>query len=140
VAIMTGTLVMVKVWQGNFDFGIDAMLTYGFVLPGFLFCRRYPRLSPGVVVAAGGFILWGAVFPVGAWMDALWPNLKVNPELWNTPKYFVAFGMILTLLEDKSEVLRSAGHREQKLNLQLQRFSGITSRLLSGVDVSSVCN
>jgi two-component system, NtrC family, sensor kinase len=140
VAIITGTVVLVKTWHGNFDFGIPAMLTYGFALPGFLFCRRYQRLSPGVVVAAGGFILWGAVFPVGAWMDAWWPNLKVNPELWNTPKYFVAFGMILTLLEDKSEFLHSLSMREQKLNLQLQRFSGITSRLLTGVEVTAVCS
>src|SRR5262245_9294946 len=64
VAIITGTVVLVKAWHGNFDFGVLAMLTYGFILPGFLFCRRYPRLSPGVVVAAGGFVLWGAVFPV----------------------------------------------------------------------------
>jgi signal transduction histidine kinase len=84
--------------------------------------------------------LWGAVFPVGALLDAWAPNLKINPELWNTPKYFVAFGMILTLLEDKSEFLRSAGEREQKLNYQLQKFSKITSQLLSGVDVHQVCN
>ncbi len=48
--------------------------------------------------------------------------------------------MILTLLEDKSEFLRSAGRREQKLNHQLQKFAGITSRLLTGVEVNSVCN
>ena len=48
--------------------------------------------------------------------------------------------MILTLLEDKSDFLRSASRREQKLNHQLQKFSGITSRLLSGVDVNSVGN
>ena len=47
--------------------------------------------------------------------------------------------MILTVLEDKSEFLRSAGRREQKLNRQLQKFSGITSRLLSGVEINSVC-
>ena len=119
---------------------LNVMLAYGFALPGFLFWRRYPRWSPGVVVSAGGFFLWGAVFPVGAMLDAWAPGLKVNPELWNTPKFFVAFGMILTLLEDKSEFLRSAGKREQKLNYQLQRFSGITSRLLGGVDVNAVCN
>ena len=46
--------------------------------------------------------------------------------------------MILTLLEDKSEFLRSAGLREQKLNHQLQKFSGITSRLLSGEMLSAL--
>jgi two-component system, NtrC family, sensor kinase len=140
VAVISGTVVLVRAWHHDFDFGINAMLTFGFAVPGFLFWRRYPRWSPGVVTSAGGFFLWGAVFPVGAMLDAWWPNLKVNPELWNTPKFFVAFGMILTLLEDKSEFLRSAGRREQKLNYQLQKFAGITSRLLSGVEVNSVCN
>jgi two-component system, NtrC family, sensor kinase len=140
LAVISGTAVLIRAWRHDFDFGLNAMLTFGFAVPGFLFWRRYPRWSPGVVVSAGGFLLWGAVFPVGAMLDAWAPNLKVNPELWNTPKFFVAFGMILTLLEDKSEFLRAAGKREQKLNHQLQKFSGITSRLLSGVEVNSVCH
>ncbi|HEY5030468.1 MAG TPA: HAMP domain-containing sensor histidine kinase [Candidatus Angelobacter sp.] len=140
IVAVTGSVAIVRAWQGHYDFGFLASLTLGFALPGFLYYRRYPRWSPGVVTSAGGFLLWGAVFPTAQIMSTWAPNLKVNPELWNTPKFFVAFGMILTLLEDKSEFLRSAGRREQKLNHQLQKFSGITSRLLSGVDVNSVCN
>jgi signal transduction histidine kinase len=136
----TGTVAIVKAWHSHYDFGFLAILTLGFAFPGFLFFRRYPRWSPGVVTSAGGFLLWGAVFPIGQMMDVWAPNLKINPELWNTPKFFVAFGMILTLLEDKSEFLRSARRSEQKLNHQLQKFSGITSRLLGGVDVNSVGN
>jgi signal transduction histidine kinase len=48
--------------------------------------------------------------------------------------------MILTLLEDKSEFLVSANDREGKLNQQIQRFAGITSRLLKGADVNSLCH
>lgn len=140
IVVVTGTVAIVRAWHGHYDFGFLALLTLGFALPGLLYCRRYPRWTPGVVTSAGGFLLWGAVFPVGEMMSAWAPNLKVNPELWNTPKFFVAFGMILTLLEDKSDFLRSARRREQKLNHQLQKFAGITSRLLSGVDVNSVCN
>jgi len=139
IVVATGTVAIVKAWHGNFDFGFLALLTLGFMLPGFLFWRRYQRWTPGVLTSAGGFLLWGAVFPVGCLMDTYLPQLKVNPELWNTPKYFVAFGMILTLLEDKSEFLRSSRKREHKLNQQLQKFAGITSRLLSGVDTMSVC-
>jgi two-component system NtrC family sensor kinase len=140
IVAITGSVAIVRAWHGHYDFGFLALLTVGFALPGFLYYRRYPRWSPGVVTSAGGFLLWGAVFPVGEMMSVWAPNLKVNPELWNTPKFFVAFGMILTLLEDKSEFLRSARRREQKLNHQLQKFSDITSRLLSGVDVNSVCH
>ena len=137
--VVTGTIAIARAWRHNFDFGFLALLTAGFALPGMLYWRRYPRWSPGVVTSAGGFLLWGAVFPLGIMLDTWAPHLKVNPELWNTPKFFVAFGMILTLLEDKSEFLRSAGQREQKLNYQLQKFSSITSRLLSGVDVNLAC-
>src|SRR6476620_9860601 len=140
IVVATGTVAIVRAWHGHYDFGFLALLTLGFALPGLLYCRRYPRWTPGVVTSAGGFLMWGAVFPVGQMMSAWAPNLKVNPELWNTPKFFVAFGMILTLLEDKSEFLRAAGKREQKLNHQLQKFSGITSRLLSGVEINSVCH
>jgi two-component system NtrC family sensor kinase len=140
IVAVTGTVAMVRAWHGQYIFGFLAILTLGFAFPGFLFYRRYPRWSPGVVTSAGGFLLWGAVFPLGRMLDMWAPTLKINPELWNTPKFFVAFGMILTLLEDKSEFLRSAGRREQKLNHQLQKFAGITSRLLTGVEVNSVCN
>jgi two-component system, NtrC family, sensor kinase len=137
--VITGTIAIVRAWSHHFNFGFLTLLTLGFAIPGLLFWRRYPRWSPGVVTSAGGFLLWGAVFPIVTMLDAWAAHLKVNPELWNTPKFFVAFGMILTLLEDKSEFLRSAGQREQKLNYQLQKFSNITSRLLSGVDVNQVC-
>src|SRR5262249_40420782 len=53
---------------------------------------------------------------------------------------FVALGMILTLLEDKSDFLKSASEREAKLSRQLQKFAGITSRLLTGVEVTSLCH
>ena len=139
VVAATGTVALVKAWRGNFDFGFLALLTLGFMLPGFLFWRRYRRWTPGVLTSAGGFLLWGAVFPVGWLMDTYVSHLKINPELWNTPKYFVAFGMILTLLEDKSEFLRFASLREHTINQQLQKFASITSRLLSGVDANSLC-
>ncbi len=139
VIAATGVMTIVRAWRFDYNFGFLAMLTLGFAVPGVLFWRRYQRWSPGVITSAGGFLLWGAVFPVATMMDTWAPHLKVNPELWNTPKFFVAFGMILTLLEDKSEFLKSAGEREIKLNHQMQKFAGITSRLLNGGDVNPLC-
>jgi two-component system, NtrC family, sensor kinase len=139
ICVLAGAFSLVHAWRGDFDFGFLAMLTIGFALPGYFYWRRYKRWSPGVITSAGGFFLWGLVFPVGALLDFYAPHLKINPELWNTPKFFVAFGMILTLLEDKSEYLKSATERERKLNRQLQKFAGITSRMLTGVEISSLC-
>jgi two-component system, NtrC family, sensor kinase len=136
--IAAGTISIVGAWRHQYDFGFLALLTLGFGLPAFLYLRRYPRWSSGVITSAGGFLLWGAVFPLAYFIYSHFPNLKINPELWNTPKFFVAFGMIMTLLEEKSRVLAAAQKRERKANEQLQKFAGITSRLLSGVDLNVI--
>jgi two-component system, NtrC family, sensor kinase len=140
VLVTISVVAIFKAWHHQFDFGFLAFLTTSFSMPAFLFWRRYNRWSPGVLTSAGGFALWGAVFPLGMAVAYWAPNLKINPELWNTPKFFVAFGMILTLLEDKSQVLEASNDRERQVNEQMQRFAGITSRLLTGIDVSTLCH
>ena len=126
--------------HGSFDEGVTALLGLGFALPGIFICRNYWRASPGILVIAGGFFCWGAVFPVAMLLEHFAPNLNVPPELWNTPKMFVAFGMILAIVEDKSESIAKMQHKERALNHQLERFSAITSRLLSGATVDLLCD
>jgi signal transduction histidine kinase len=63
--------------------------------------------------------------------DAFLPHLKINPEIWNVPKFFVAFGMILTVLEDKSRHVEESSARERAENAMLRRFSRVTSQLLT---------
>jgi len=140
ILVLTGSWAIFKVWHNDPETGFNATLTLGFGVPAFLFWRRYRRWSPGVITSAGGFLLWGLVFPVGVLTDMWFPNAHINSEVWNVPKFFVAFGMILTILEDKSYVLEVTSLREHKLNEQLQKFASITSRLLTGVEVNSLCD
>jgi signal transduction histidine kinase len=119
---------------------LTALLGLGFALPGVFLCRNYWRASPGILTAAGGFFCWGAVFPVGMLLDHIAPHANVPAELWNTPKMFVAFGMILAIVEDKSESIETMQRKERGLNHQLERFSTITSQLLSGATVDLLCN
>jgi two-component system NtrC family sensor kinase len=125
---------------GSFDEGLIALLGLGFSLPGVFICRNYWRPSPGILTVAGGFFCWGAVFPVAALLAHFAPSLQVPPELWNTPKMFVAVGMILAIVEDKSESIEVMQRKERSLNHQLERFSAITSRLLSGATVELLCD
>ena len=83
---------------GTPDFAVNAILTLSFGVCGPLFWKRVQRWSPGVAAVAGGFVAWGAVFPVGALVQHFYPALVVNGELWNVPKFFVAIGMVLTAL------------------------------------------
>ena len=139
VLIAAGIWAVYKQLHGSPDFAINAVLTISFGLCGLLFWKRYPRPSAGVIAVSGGFLAWGAVFPLGAAFDFFWPKLQMNPELWNVPKYFVAFGMVLTLLEDKSRIIEQSSAREHAENLLLQRLSHITSRLLAGKDPAALC-
>jgi signal transduction histidine kinase len=126
-------------WLGNAELAYYSILTLSFGACGVLFWRRVPRWSPGVVAVAGGFLAWGAVFPTALLSAHYFPNLDLNPELWNVPKFFVAMGMILKLLEDKSQLVEKARARERAENLLLQKMSQISSRLLTTRDPSSVC-
>jgi signal transduction histidine kinase len=126
--------------RGSFDEGLTALLGLGFALPGVFLCRNYWRAAPGILTTAGGFFCWGAVFPVGMLLDRIAPHVNVPPELWNTPKMFVAFGMILAIVEEKSESIEIMQRKERALNQQMERFSTITSQLLSGATVDLLCN
>jgi two-component system, NtrC family, sensor kinase len=125
--------------RGSFDEGTIALLGIGFALSGVFICRNYWRPSPALLTIAGGFFCWGAVFPLGLLVDRLAPNLIIPGELWNTPKFFVAFGMILAVVEDKSESIAGMQHKAAVLNRQLERFSAITSRLLGRGRPDAIC-
>jgi signal transduction histidine kinase len=124
---------------GSPDFAVDAILTLGFGTCGVMFWRRYLERSPGVLVVTGGFFCWGAVFPVAEAVGHYLPHLQVNPEIWNVPKFFVAFGMILVLIEEKSRIIEKAHERERRENRLLSRLSQISSRLLAGKDPAALC-
>jgi two-component system NtrC family sensor kinase len=134
--------------RGSFDEGTVALLGIGFGLPGWFICRdrrgaphapKSATLSPAMLTIAGGFFCWGAVFPLGLLTDRLAPNFMIPVALWNAPKLFVAFGMILAVVEAKSESIAGMQHKAAVLNCQLERFSAITSRLLGGGRPDAIC-
>jgi two-component system, NtrC family, sensor kinase len=136
---LAGSWAIRAALRGSFDEGTIALLGIGFALPGLFICRNYSRSSPAMLTIAGGFFCWGAVFPLGLLVDRLAPNLIIPGELWNTPKFFVAFGMILAVVEDKSESIAGMQHKAAVLNRQLERFSAITSQLLGRGRPDAVC-
>ena len=56
-----------------------------------------------------------------------------NSVLWDLPKYFVAFGMILTLLENQTEIARRVARQYRDLfegNLAAVRLCSLDGKLL----------
>jgi len=125
--------------RSSFEEGTIALFGIGFALPAVFICRNRWPTSPAILTVAGGFFSWGAAFPAGLLINRLAPHLTIPAELWDTPKLFAAFGMILTVVEDKSESIAGMQHKAERLNRQLERFSAITSRLLSGAELDAIC-
>lgn len=125
--------------RGSFEEGTIALLAIGFGLAGVFICRNHWRPSPAILTISSGFFSWGAAFPIAWLIHRLTPHLMLPAELWNTPKLFVALGMILAVVEDKSESIARMQHQAESLNRLLERFSAITSRLLSGAELDNVC-
>ena len=63
----------------------------------------YRRATAGAFITIAGFFAWASVFVVGPLIFAFFPNFHLESEVWNLPKYVVAMGMILLLLEDQIE-------------------------------------
>ena len=67
------------------------------------FWYAYRRATAGAFVTIAGFLAWAGVFLVAPLMQAFLPASHVEGEVWNLPKYLVALGMTLLLLEDQIE-------------------------------------
>jgi diguanylate cyclase (GGDEF)-like protein len=67
----------------------------------FSFAHRRP--SAGAFVAIAGFLSWASSFVIVPSLNTFLPSVHFDNEVWNLPKYIVAVGMILLLLEEQIE-------------------------------------
>lgn len=139
VCSVAGAWAIRAALNGSFQEGTVVLLGVGFALPGVFICRDYWDASPAVLTISGGFFCWGAEFPLSLLTTRVIPSLNLPSTLWDIPKLFVALGMILAVVEDKSEAIAGMQRQAEALNRQLERFSAITSRLLSDPAPDAIC-
>jgi diguanylate cyclase (GGDEF)-like protein len=102
--VSTMMLAGVVAWaagRGKPELGIEFVLSAIYLLAALFYWRNRHRPTMGVLTTTFGFVAWGLVFPAGVLLDTYAPSVHIESEVWNIPKYFVAVGMILTLLEDQ---------------------------------------
>jgi hypothetical protein len=99
---VTGWVVL-RSAHGRPDVGFYTIETATYALAGLLYWYSYKRFSPGVVLSSGGLFAWAAVFPAFYFFNPLHPRaVEALIGVANLPKFWVAIGMIVTLLEDQS--------------------------------------
>jgi diguanylate cyclase (GGDEF)-like protein/PAS domain S-box-containing protein len=88
---------------------LDVMLTQVYLFLALLYSFEVMRFTAGIRTVVLGLYAWAAVWISAATTEALWPAAHVPGQLWNLPKYLVAVGMILTLLEEEIVSAEDAG-------------------------------
>ena len=86
-----------------------------FAVTGMAYYRHFRRFTPGVIVTAVSFFAWGSSCPVGNALIYAHHFSYTGNFLWDLPKFFVAFGMILTLLENQTQVANTVARQFQVL-------------------------
>jgi diguanylate cyclase (GGDEF)-like protein len=105
VLLFIGLSAFLLIVQYRPNTGIDLALN-GVLFTVYIGCcihfwYAYRRSSAGSIVTTFGFLAWASVFVVGPFIQMNYPSIHVEAEVWNLPKYLVAVGMILLLLEDQ---------------------------------------
>jgi PAS domain S-box-containing protein len=119
--------------QGDLEQGLNFYLFGFFGVTGLTYYREFRRFSPGVVFTSFSFLCWGLVFPVSAYLQAHGVGPAPTSLVWDIPKFFVAFGMILTLYESQAIVSSTVATKYQALfegNLAAVYLSTFDGQLL----------
>lgn len=85
------------------DISLNAMLFLLYMGCAVHFWYHNRRASTGSLIGIAGFLLWSFVFVAAPLQQAYFPSAKPESEIWNLPKYIVAVGMILLMLEQQIE-------------------------------------
>ena len=104
------------------SFALNAILFAVYFSCCLVFWTNYRgRSSSGSVITIGGLLAWALVFVVGPLMQIRMPAFHIEGEVWNLPKYVVAVGMLVLLLENQIERSQYLAHHDDLTSLPNRR-------------------
>lgn len=85
------------------DLAINAVLFNIYLGCSIHFIYRYRSATAGTFITITGFLAWASLFLVSPLTVPYLGHVHAQNDLWNLPKYLVAVGMMLLLLEEQIE-------------------------------------
>jgi PAS domain S-box-containing protein len=134
LAVPYGVWAIVQAVRGAPGHGLNFYLFGFFFVTGLVYFRHFQRFSPGVIFTSASFVAWGCVFPLATVLARYHEGPGPGSFFWDVPKFFVAFGMILTLFENQTALANTVARQYQVLfenNLAAVYVSTFDGRLLN---------
>jgi diguanylate cyclase (GGDEF)-like protein/PAS domain S-box-containing protein len=107
IALLTALWMVVGIWRGYPEVVAPVLLGEMFLVSAIDFWANGWTRTPALRLLIAGLVAWSAVFPVSLLLSEYWPGLLIDREVWNLPKFCVAVGMILVLMEEDTRAARA---------------------------------
>lgn len=107
ICVLTGAWMLYGILHGQSDVVVVALLGEMYLIAAIDFWANGWERTPALKIMIAGLTAWGAVFPIGYLVSQIWPHVAIDREVWNVPKFCVAVGMILMVMEEDSRAARA---------------------------------
>lgn len=100
--LLLALLLVALVSRDRMGYGINATLSWLYLMAAIRYWQRYEHKTIGVLTAVFGFLAASALFPVGLLIQQIYlPHLRIDVAIRNLPKFIIAIGILLTFLEEE---------------------------------------